>query len=161
MKTYVLQVRSGCEENVCRRLKAIGFDVFVPMKKMLIHRKGTWTEQIQPVFSQYVFLHFTPSSENYHLIRHIDGFVRFLGNGTPQPIISARESAWLEWLRNQDKPLEISKIFVSSSGAKFVLSGALKKYDGDVEYHLRQRRAVIQIEIMGRKRNLVLPVTAV
>lgn len=161
MRTYILQVRSGMEEHVCRRLKALDFEAFVPMKKMLIRNGGTWHEKTMPVFSQYVFLKFVPDSKNYHLIHHIDGFVRFLGSGAPQPV-SRQEEAYIAWLRNDDKPIETSKVYVSPSGAKMILSGALRKYQGSqIEYHLRQHRAVVYMDIMGRKRKLVLPVTAV
>lgn len=160
MRTYVLQSRSGCEQEACRRLRQMGFEAFVPMKTMQLRNGGTWFEKTLPIFSQYIFLRFEPSAENYHLIRSVDGVVRFLGDGRPQAITAAEE-AYIRWLWNDGKSLGVSKVYVSPQGAKMVLSGPLRKYQGDIEYHLRQRRAVVYVTFCGKKKKLVLPCVAV
>lgn len=160
MRTYVLQSRSGCEQEACRRLRQMGFEAFVPMKTMQLRNGGTWFEKTLPIFSQYIFLRFEPSAENYHLIRSVDGIVRFLGDGRPQAITAAEE-AYIRWLWNDGKSLGVSKVYVSPQGARMVLSGPLRKYQGDIEYHLRQRRAVVYVTFCGKKKKLVLPCVAV
>lgn len=161
MSIYVLQVRSGYEEPVCRRLTSFGLNAFAPMKKMLIRRGGVWHEKNQLIFSQYVFLDFKPTSENYYLIRHTEGFVRFLGAGIPETI-SRQEEAYIQFLRNHGKPIDISRVHVLPDGTKEILSGALQQFqDSEIRYHLRQRRAVVSTEIMGRKRKIILPVITV
>lgn len=161
MRTYVLQSRSGCEQEACRRLRQMGFEAFVPMKTMQLRSGGTWFEKTLPIFSQYIFLRFEPIAENYHLIRSVDGVVRFLGDGRPQAITAAEE-AYIRWLWNDGKSLGVSKVYVSPQGAKMILSGPLRKYQGsDIEYHLRQRRAVVYVTFCGKKKKLVLPCVAV
>lgn len=115
MRTYVLQSRSGCEQEACRRLRQMGFEAFVPMKTMQLRSGGTWFEKTLPIFSQYIFLRFEPSAENYHLIRSVDGVVRFLGDGRPQAITAAEE-AYIRWLWNDGKPLGVSKVQGSRAG---------------------------------------------
>lgn len=163
MSIYVLQVRSGKEEAVCKRLKAAEIDAFVPMKKIFIRRGGKWHEKTGLIFPQYVFVQMQRNLENYRLIRHTDGFVRFLGDNLPKPV-SEKEKAWLLWLKNGGQPLGVSRIMDTSGGAKFVLDGALRscpESDYEIEYQLRQRKAVIRVNLMGRKHKITLPVLPV
>ena len=161
MSLYVVQTRPHKEVAVCYHLKRLGFDAFVPMKKMLIRKNAKWTEKAELIFPQYVFLDFTPSTKNYYLLRQTDGFVRFLGNGIPESV-SSQEEAYLRWLRNDNKPMGISSVHIYEDGRKEIVSGALLKYQDDViEWKLRQNRAVVTAEIMGRKRRLSLAVVTV
>lgn len=161
MRVYVLQTRSGKEQEACRRLRRMGYDAFIPMKTMQLRSGGTWFEKTLPIFTQYIFIRFEPNPEDYHLIRSVEGVVRFLGNGKPEPI-SAAEEAYMMWLWNEGKPLGVSKVFISSQGEKLILSGPLRNYQGsEIEYRLRQRRAVVSIMLCGKKRKLILPIVAV
>ena len=85
---------------------------------------------------------------------------KFLGNGKPEPI-SEDEETYIQWLWNEGKPLEASKVYISPQGAKLVLSGALRNFDGKVEYQLRQRRAVIHVPVGGRSCKLTLPAVTI
>ncbi len=163
MKIYVIQVRAGKEEAVCKRLQAAGISAFVPRKKMFLRRGGAWHEEIQLIFSQYVFVRMQRNPENYRLIRQTDGFIRFLGDNLPRPV-SSQEEAWLLWLENGGRPLGVSKVMCSSAGAKFVLDGALRSCpDSDCEiiYQPRQRRAVVRVKLLGRSHSITLPVLPV
>ena len=161
MSVYVLQARSGKEQEACRRLRRMGYDAFIPMKTMQLRSGGTWFEKTLPIFTQYIFIRFEPSPEDYHLIRSVEGVVRFLGNSKPEPISTAEE-AYMMWLWNEGKPLGVSKVFISAQGEKMILSGPLRKYQGsEIEYRLRQRRAAVYITLCGKKRKLILPVVAV
>ena len=163
MSIYVLQVRSGKEEAVCKRLQSAGISAFVPRKKMFLRRGGIWHEEIRLIFPQYVFVKMQRSLENYRLIRHTEGFVRFLGDNLPRPV-SKKEEAWLLWLENGGCPLGVSRIMDTSGGAKFVLDGALRNCpdsECEIEYQPRQRRAVVRVELIGRKHRITLPVLPV
>lgn len=161
MSVYVLLARSGCEQTACRRLQNMGYDAFIPMKRMQLRCGGKWIEHVIPIFTQYIFIRFEPNSEDYYLIRSVDGIVKFLGGGKPKAISEAEES-YITWLWNEGKPLEVSKVYVSPQGAKLILSGPLRKYRGsEIEYQLRQRRAVVHITLNGQKRKLVLPAVTI
>ncbi len=160
MKMYVLQVRSGYEFSVCEELKRQGFDAVLPVRQEYIRHSGKWSIYEKIIFTQYVFLRFELTEENYYRIKKIDGVVRFLGfeNGVLQPLNHA-EQKYIEWLWNDGKPVEPSKIYITPSGDKMIMSGILRKYSGDeIEYNLRQRKANIFIEIAGRRHKITLPV---
>ena len=162
MNVYVIQTRFGCESDVCSQLRRMGYDAFVPSKQMQLRCGGEWTERITPIFTQYLFIRFSsePDAKDYYAIRSVEGAIKFLGVGKPTPI-SRTEEAYIQWLWNEGKPLEASKVYISPQGAKLLLSGPLRRYDGEIEYQLRQRRASIQISIGGRKRKLTLPVVSI
>ena len=160
MKMYVLQVRSGYEISVCQELRKQGFDTVLPVRQEFIRRGGNWNIYEKIIFTQYVFIRSEITEESYYKIKKIAGVVRFLGfeNGILQSLSHA-EQCYIEWLWNDGKPVELSKIYVTPSGDKMIMSGILRKYSGDeIEYNLRQRKANIFINIAGRKHKITLPV---
>ncbi|MDE6425866.1 MAG: hypothetical protein K2K89_06990 [Ruminococcus sp.] len=160
MKMYVLQIRSGYEISVCQELRKQGFDTVLPVRQEFIRRGGKWQIYEKIIFTQYIFIRFELTEEIYYRIKKTDGIVRFLGfeNGVLQPL-NHTEQCYIEWLWNDGKPIEPSKIYVTPSGDKMIMSGILRKYSGDeIEYNLRQRKANIFINIAGRKHKITLPV---
>ena len=160
MEMYVIQVRSGYEFSVCQELRNQGFDAVLPIRQEFIRHGGQWKIHEKIVFTQYVFIRLKLTEESYYRIKKIDGVVRFLGfeHGFPQPLNYA-ERSYIEWLWNFGNPVKPSKIYVTPSGDKMIMSGILRKYSGnEIEYNLRQRKANIFIEIAGRKHKVVLPV---
>ena len=160
MKMYVLQVRSGYEISVFQELKKHGFDAVLPVCQEFIRRSGNWQIYEKIIFTQYVFIRSEINEENYYRIKKIAGVVRFLGfeNGIIPPLNNS-EQRYIEWLWNDGKSVEPSKIYVTPSGDKMIMSGILRKYSGnEIEYNLRQRKANIFIEIAGRKHKITLPV---
>ncbi|MDE6781034.1 MAG: hypothetical protein K2J40_06205 [Ruminococcus sp.] len=160
MGMYVLQVRSGYETRACNELKKQGFDAVLPKRQEYIRRGGKWSIYEKIIFTQYVFINAELTKEIYYRIKKTDGVVRFLGfeHGFPQSLNLAEES-YIEWLWNGGKPVEPSKIYVTPSGDKLIMSGILRKYCGDqIEYNLHQRKANIFIDIAGRKHKITLPV---
>lgn len=163
MRMYVLQVRSGYETSVCQELRKQGFDAVLPVRQEFIRRGGTWSIYEKIIFTQYVFIRSELTEESYYRIKKIDGVVRFLGyeNGILQPLSHAEQS-YIEWLWNGGKSIEPSKIYVTPSGDKMIMSGILRKYSGDeIEYNLRQRKANIFIDIAGHKHRITLPVVRI
>lgn len=160
MKMYVLQVRPGYEISVCNELRKHGFVAVLPVCQEFIRCGGKWNICEKIIFTQYVFIQSEITEESYYKIKKIAGVVRFLGyeNGILQPL-SHEEQRYIEWLWNGGKPVEPSKIYVTPSGDKMIMSGILRKYSGDeIEYNLRQRKANIFIDIAGRKHRITLPV---
>ena len=159
MKMYVLQVRSGNEISAFYALKRQGFDVVLPTMQEYIHKNGNWDLREKIIFTQYLFIKFEPSEENYYQIKKIDGFVKFLGYQQP---LTEREQKYIEWLANNGKPITPSKIYVTANGDKMILSGILREYSGTkIDYDLRQRKASIIIKIADKLHKITLPVVRI
>lgn len=159
MKMYVLQVKSGYEISACNELKKHGFDAVLPTVMQYVRQGGKWNLHEKIIFTQYIFIRLEPSEENYYQIRKIDGIVRFLDYSQP---LKYSEQKYIEWLENGGKPIEPSKIYVTASGDKMIISGILRKYSGtEIDYNLRQRKASIFIEIAGQKHRITLPIICI
>ena len=155
--TYVLQTRCGQEEKFCQRLKQSGLNAFVPMKNLFIRRKGKWKLQTAPIFGGYIFLNAEMNSNIHRQIYQTEG-VRFIGNGIPVAI-SETESAYIDFLYNGGQPLPPSKVRVHENGTIQLVSGILANYeDSGIIFHLRQRRAFVNIPIMGKMRTVAFAV---
>lgn len=159
MNMYVLQVKSGYEISVCEELRKQGFDTVLPTVQKYIRCGGKWSIHEKIIFTQYVFIRFEPSEESYYKIRKINGVVRFLGYNQP---LRCSEQKYIEWLENGGKPIEPSKIYVTASGDKMIMSGVLRNYSGnEIEYNLRQRKASVFIKIAGCEHKITLPIVRI
>ena len=159
MDMYVLQIKPGYEISACQELRKQGFNAVLPTVQEYIRRGGKWSIHEKIIFTQYIFIQFEPSEKSYYKIRNIDGIVRFLGYNQP---LKNSEQKYIEWLENDGNPIEPSKIYVTASGDKMIMSGILRKYSGnEIEYNLRQRKASIFIEIAGKMHRITLPIVRI
>ncbi len=127
--------------------------------KQYIRRGGKWNIHEKIVFTQYLFIRLEPDKKAYYEIKKIDGIVRFLDSFQP---LSNTEQGYIEWLENDGKPIEPSKIFITPNGDKMIMSGILRNYSGnEIDYNLRQRKADIFIKIAGREHRITLPVVCI
>ena len=125
MEMYVLQVKSGYEESAARILNHKGYKSFCPTEEMHIRYGGQWHKKLKLVFTQYIFIECKLSDEDYYRIKTVCGVIRFLGHGKPEPLFE-HERAYIHWLHNNGKPIEASKVYVTSTGEKMILSGILR-----------------------------------
>lgn len=160
MNMYVLQVKPGYEESAARLIAAKGYRAMCPTKEMYIHSSGTWTRRISLVFTQYIFVE-CDIDEAYYKIKSVFGVVRFLGHGKPEPL-KEHEKAYINWIYNNGKAIEASKVYVTMHGDKMILSGLLREYKDDIiNLDLRQRRAKIKIPFCGEYHIITIPVISI
>lgn len=157
---YVIQTKSGCELSAANALKRLGFDIKAPEKIMNIRCGGVWKNQKYLIFTGYVFL----DSKNeiapyeYYSIKNTDGVINFIGRGKPSCVTEA-ESQYINWLWNDGRPIEPSKVYKTVTGAIMVMSGMLKKYPGEyIDYDIRHRRARMKISFCGVQKEVTLPI---
>lgn len=157
---YVIQTKSGCEVTAGDLLRKNGYDIKMPEKLMYIRRKGTWNIEKKLVFGGYIFLEIADeiTPEDYYAIKSTSGVINFVGRGKPQ-MLSENECKYIEWLWNNGKPIEASKVYVGTDGQKMVMSGPLRRYGGKyASMDIRQRRAKIAVTICGVIRHITLPI---
>lgn len=155
---YVIQTKTGCEQSAAKLLKRKGFNIKVPEKLMYIRRSSLWKLEKRLIFTRYIFLDIDNlKPETYYRIKNSDGVINFVGGGNPQSMY-IHENRYINWLWNKGQPIEPSKVFVTASGEKMIMSGPLKEYSGEyAEIDIRQRRAKIKIPICGVYKNVTLP----
>lgn len=157
---YVVQTKTGCELSSGVLLKRLGFNIKIPEKLMSIRRGGIWRLEKKPVFTGYIFLETDRSVtvKDYYKVKNTDGVINFIGKGKPQSIYE-NEIPFINWLWNNGKPIEPSRVFVTVDGRKMIMSGSLRKYGGEyASIDIRQRRAKTVISICGIKHKITLPI---
>lgn len=157
---YVIQTKTGCELSSGDILSKCGFNIKIPEKLMSIRRCGVWKSEKKLVFTGYIFLETDSSitAEDYYKVKNTDGVINFIGKGKPQSIYET-EIPFINWLWNNGKPIEPSKVFVTVDGRKMIMSGPLRKYCGEyASIDIRQRRAKTVISICGIKHKVTLPI---
>ncbi|MBE6845049.1 MAG: hypothetical protein E7508_04950 [Ruminococcus sp.] len=153
---YVIQTKAGCELSAGDLLKRKGFNIKVPEKLMYIRRGGMWKLEKHLIFTRYIFLDIDDvKPEAYYRIKNSDGVINFIGGGNPQ-LMHEHEIGYINWLWNNGKPIEPSRIRVTIDNDIMILSGILKKFA--TEINVRQRRAKIKIPICGVYKNVTLPI---
>lgn len=161
MEVYVLQVQSGYEETASRVLRSRGFNAMCPTEEMYIRNGGQWHKRLKLVFTQYIFVECDLTDEVYYRIKSVCGVVRFLGFGKPEPL-PPDEAAHIRLLHNNGKNIDASKIYITSTGEKMVLSGLLREYaNNPLRIDLRQRRAWVMVTLHGKPHKITLPVIGI
>lgn len=161
MDMYVLQVKPGYEEAAARLINEKGYAAMCPTEEMYIRLHGQWHKRLKLVFTQYIFIECELDEEAYYQIKSVFGVVRFLGFGEPEPL-KEDEQAHIRLLWNKGKPIEASKVYTTTSGDKMVLSGILRDYQSSiVSLNLRQRRAKISVNLLGKPHTVTLPVISI
>lgn len=161
MDMYVLQIKPGYEKDAANILRRRGYSVLCPTEDLFIRRGGQWHKQNKLLFTQYLFVECELTDEAYYKIKSVDGVVRFLGFGKPEKLPSA-EAVYIRILNNDGVPIEASKVYTTAAGAKMVLSGVLRNYvDNIISLDLRQRKAKICVEILGKQHKITLPVIGI
>ena len=161
MDMYVLQVRPGFEMSAAKIIKERGFAVMCPSKMQHIRKEGKWRLQHSLIFTQYLFVECELTDENYYKIKSVDGIVRFLGYEKPEKL-PKEEALYIKILDNDGKPIEASKVYITTAGAKMILSGILRNYINNiVSLDVRQRKAKIRIDLFGVTHKITLPVIGI
>ena len=88
MSLYAVQVLTGQEAEVCRRLADCRIATLLPQERRLIRRGGAWREEPYTLFRGYVFVDTEAPLPIYYTVRGQDGVMRWLGAspGTPEAL---------------------------------------------------------------------------
>lgn len=159
MSLYAVQVLTGQEAEVCRRLADRRIATLLPQERRLIRRGGAWREEPYTLFRGYVFVDTEAPLPIYYTVRGQDGVMRWLGAspGTPEAL-SLAEAMNIRWLAGQD---------LRPSTAREVMPGVLGFVDGPlaqlsdriVRVDRHDRRAVVALPIGGEAKEFTLTFT--
>lgn len=158
METYVVHIKSGCENAVLTALKHSEITGYSPSKIVLIRHGGKWIKEEKTIFPGYILVKCDLSVENYYKIKNIDGVIRLLGsNNIPSPIPPWEEPV-VRLLCNNGEPIGISEAELNN-GMVIITSGLLNQLNGKIiRCNIRQKRATIRATIGGRLKEFTLSV---
>lgn len=149
MSMYALQVMTGMEAEITRKLRGKGVDARCLQERRMIRRGGKWQEQLYTLFPSYIFVSTPDVYRVYYAVCHEDGVLHWLGatKGTPEAL-SAHEEANILWLAG-DGPLPPSKAVRRPDGELDFTSGPLKR--------LAELEALRSVLVRERRATAVLP----
>jgi Transcription antiterminator len=153
MQYYTIQVMTGDEDDVARRLSPFleADRIVLPKKLLPIRRRGVTKKVMLPLFPGYLFI----CSENileeldlYWNIRHTDGFVRFLKENPKPTPLSENDLELIRHFISFGKIADTSKVTFDENDRIVVLEGPLVGMEGKIiKVDRRKGRAKVLLDL--------------
>lgn len=159
-KLYVVQVRSGTEDRMCRLLeRALGDaaeDVFTPSYEALRAKRGEWRTVSLRLLPGYVFVQTRCPETVLERLRAAPVFARLLGaEGEKFMPLSADEVAWLTRYADLDEHVVRMSSGVIEGDRVIVLRGPLKGHEFEIKKIDRHKReAELEVPMLGRVKRI-------
>ena len=152
---YVIQVRTGSEENIRLQCEAnIPQDVmercFIPYYEERRRIRGEWMTLKKILFPGYVFLITEEIDELFYQLKKVIGLTRLLGTGEEIIPLTERERNFLLRFGGEDQIVEMSEGIIEQSRIR-ILSGPLMGMEGQIrKIDRHKRKAWLEVEMFGR-----------
>lgn len=152
---YVIQVRTGTEENIrlqctARIPQAVLERCFLPYYEEKRKIRGSWNVQKKHLFPGYVFAVTEDIETLYEMLKSVMGMTRLLGVGEDIVPLTEAEVQFLKRFGGEDQVVGMSKGIIENSVTK-ILSGPLVGMEGTIrKIDRHKRKGWIEIEMFGR-----------
>jgi len=123
-KWYVIHIQTGYENKVKQaleqRIKSLGvedriFDVVIPMREVVVIKKGKKAKAIEKVFPGYVLVRMILDDDSWLVVRTTEGVTGFVGAGLkPTPISNKEVDAIMKFVQ-QEQPKFKTKFSVGEA----------------------------------------------
>ena len=161
---YVVQTRSGNEENVSELMKKLTDPAdckrcFIPLYEDVRKKDGKGRIFLHHFFPGYFFVETDTPEKVFRTAKRIPEFTRVLGSREKEGEITflpvgKEDEDFLESLLDQGV-MRVSYIKRSTSGRIEKIVGPLEKYSSHItKLDVMRRRAIVEIELFGKKRKL-------
>lgn len=153
---YVLQVRSGTEENIKRQCEknipnGILEQCFIPYYEEQRHVRGEWITFRKVQFPGYLFVVTEELEQLYRDLKSVIGFTKLIGTGKEVAALTEEEILLLQRLGGDEHVAVMSEGIIEQSQVK-VTSGPLAGMEGCIRRIDRhKRRAWLEVDMFGRK----------
>ena len=152
---YVVQVRTGTEENIRLQCEAnIPEEIMEHALSQSYEERrrirGEWMTVKRILFPGYVFLITEKMEELFHQLKKVVGLTKMLGTG--EEIIPLTENALSQSKRfgGEDQIVEMSEGIIEQSRIR-ILSGPLMGMEGQIrKIDRHKRKAWLEVELFGR-----------
>lgn len=152
---YVIQVRTGSEENIktqCKKIISSDIlkDCFIPYYEEKKHLNGEWKIQKKILFPGYVFLDSEELEDLFKKLKQVSGLTNLLGAGDDVVPLKEREMEFLISLGGKDQVVSISEGIIENSKV-FIMSGPLTGKEGYIKkINRHKRKAYLGLSMFGR-----------
>ncbi len=160
---YVIQVKTGDEAAVMKKLKENNILALVPIENRPVRKSGTWSYQEYVLFPSYVFLNIDFTAENYYKVKNIPNVIRFLGCGSQPSALTYLEAEWIKTLTGVNgTPIEPTKVKEDEKGNIQIVDGILMGFANKaIKYNKHSRKATFEITICNEVKTVSLGIEIV
>lgn len=159
VKWYVIHVQTGYETRVKRaleqRIKSLGveekiFDVVIPIREIVVVKKGKKTKANEKVFPGYVLIRMILDDDSWLVVRTTEGVTGFVGAGLKPTPISEKEVQAIMKFVQQEQPKFKTKFSVGE--AVKITEGPFADFLGTIEAIDEERGKVkVLVSIFDRE----------
>lgn len=152
---YVIQVRTGTEEEIQRQCetiidKSILEKSFIPKYEQERKYQGEWHTELKVLFPGYVFLVSEDKEKLFYELKNVMGLTKLLGTGETIVPLSDEEVDFLIKFGGEEQMVEMSEGIIENARV-IVTCGPLKGNEGLIKKIDRhKRKAWLEIEMFGR-----------
>lgn len=156
---YVVQVRTGTEENIRTQcLRKISSEIlercFILYYEEKKHIRGEWTVQKKVLFPGYVFVVTEDMEKLHESLKSVIGLTRMIGTGREIVPISEEERQFLLDFGGEKQMVPVSVGIIENAVTK-IRSGPLKGKEGLIrKIDRHKRKAWLEMEMFGRKQEI-------
>ncbi len=158
-KWYVIHIQTGYEVKVKRaleqRIVSLGvedkiFDVVIPMRDIVVVKKGKKSKATEKVFPGYILVRMVLNDDSWLVVRTTEGVTGFVGAGLkPTPISEKEVDAIMKFVQ-QEQPKFKTKFSVGE--AVKITEGPFADFLGSIEAIDEQRGKVrVLVSIFDRE----------
>lgn len=152
---YVVQVRTGAEENIrlqCQKnvSEAALTSCFIPYYEEKKRIRGEWTLQQKVLFPGYVFVVTDRLEELYEQLKNVIGLTKMLKTDEDIVPLTEEEIRFLKKFGGEEQVVRVSEGVIENSRV-VVRSGPLMGQEGCIrKIDRHKRKAYLEIPLFGR-----------
>lgn len=156
---YVLQVRTGTEENIriqCRNniSDQVLEECFIPYYEEKKRIRGEWTLQRKVLFPGYIFVISDNIDRLYESLKRVIGLTKLIGTGNEIIPLTEEEKSFMIQFGGEEQIVKMSEGIIEGDQI-IVLKGPLKGQEGYIrKIDRHKRKAWIEIPMFGRVQNI-------
>jgi transcription termination/antitermination protein NusG len=161
---YILKVVSGQENRISKAIETLSAqgkifieEVLVPAKKVSKVKKGKKVQELDKLFSGYVFVKFDLNLDTKSNILSIPKASNFLGGANPTPVSKSKMDDIFAMISDDNSgSMDRDKIFEIGETVN-VIDGPFDSFSGVVEVFDDEKQSIkISISIFGRSTSVEL-----
>lgn len=152
---YALYVRSRAEKQVASYLHNTGFEVYLPLTKILRQwsDRKKWVEE--PLFRSYIFVHIGPAE--YFDVLNTQGVVRYVSFESKAVAIPPLQIEAIRQFVESGEELPDVELTLKPGSLIDIIIGPMKGIRGELLEMMGKKKVKIEIEGLGQSVFLEVP----
>lgn len=148
MKWYVLVTRSRHEKKYMQLLQCKGFEIILPIQKVM----RQWSDRKKiievPLFSGYLFIRYDELKRLE--ILNVPGIVRFVRYDKHDATISESQIRAIRMAIDEEIEMDVTELNFSEGEEIRIASGPFKDFYGKIINHKSKKKIMISINTIGK-----------